>query len=652
MARTAAAPRHPAGCRDLTKLGHVPALDGLRGVAVAAVLLFHGGVSWAPGGFLGVDVFFVLSGFLITTILLEEADDRGGVSLGAFWARRARRLIPALVVVCIVAVVAAPWISEARSASSVRLDAASALAYVANWRFIFTDTAYFARAAGPSPLEHTWSLGVEEQFYVVWPLVAVALLRGPRWRVGAVALAGGTASIGAMALVFTAGSDTSRAYFGTDARVHVVLLGCVAAVLVHAWRRDGLAVDGATRGGLLVGAIAGAALLAGAIVTTTGDAEWLYRGGFALVAIGTAFVIAEVVMVHEGVAARLLSILPMRALGWISYGAYLWHWPIYLYLTSERTGLDGGALLGARLAGTIAVATASAILIENPIRRGNFLRERRALLALPAVALVVAAGLAFDGMRLRVDDPDVAAAQPIVPPPLPVAAGEPLRVLVVGDSVAETIALWTRDAARREGIAITEHAVLGCGIARGGPYRYFGSIEQQPPKCEDWPERWASVRAAERPHVVLLVVGRWEVMDRMHQGTWRHVGDPTFDAYLASELDRAVEVLIADGARLALATTPYFRRGERPDGGLWPEDEEARVDRFNEIVRDVVASHPGTVTAVELNAKTTDAPGQYARSVDGVRLRSDGVHFTREGGRFLGPWLLPQLRALVAPPAS
>ncbi|HEX4905861.1 MAG TPA: acyltransferase, partial [Acidimicrobiales bacterium] len=182
--------RHTDGCRHLTKLGHVPALDGLRGVAVAAVLVFHGGVSWAPGGFLGVDVFFVLSGFLITTLLLEEAASSGGrISLGAFWARRVRRLVPALAVVCIAVVVAAPWIAEAHSASSIRLDAAAALSYVANWRFILTDAAYFDRTAGPSPLEHTWSLGVEEQFYVVWPLLAVAL-RGAPWRLAAVALTG------------------------------------------------------------------------------------------------------------------------------------------------------------------------------------------------------------------------------------------------------------------------------------------------------------------------------------------------------------------------------------------------------------------------------------------------------------------------------
>ena len=647
MDGTPPAPRHSHGRGDLTKLGHVPALDGLRGVAVAAVLLFHGGVSWAPGGFLGVDIFFVLSGFLITTLLIEESATTGRVSLGAFWARRARRLIPALVATCAAVVVAAPWIAEARSARTVRLDAAAALGYVANWRFILTDTAYFDRTAGPSPLEHTWSLAVEEQFYVVWPLLAVLVLRrAAPWRVGGVALAGALASVGAMALVFTPGTSTSRAYFGTDTRVHVVLLGCVTAVVLHRWRARGFLIDGWTRSALLLGSLSGVVLLGGAISTAGGDAQWLYRGGFAFVAVATAFVIAEIVLVRDGPLAQLLSLSPLRALGWISYGAYLWHWPIYVYLTSARTGLEGQALLGVRLATTIAIAIVSAIVIENPIRRGTFLRGMRAAYILPALSLVLAGALALDAVRVTAEEATVVAPPP-PPPPLPIAAGEALRVLVVGDSVADTLAIWTRDQARREGIAMTSYALLGCGIVRGGPYRYFGSIERQPPECENWPERWAAVRDTERPHVVLLVVGRWEVMDRTHAGTWRNIGDRVFAKYIGSELERAVDVLTASGARLALATAPYYRRGERPDGGIWPEDEEARVDAFNAIVREVAAGHPGIVSIVDLNAQTTDTPGEYRESVDGIRLRSDGVHFTRQAGRFLAPWLLPQLRALV-----
>ena len=612
------------------------------------MLLFHGGVSWAPGGFLGVDVFFVLSGFLITTLLIEEAAHHPTrrISLRAFWTRRARRLVPALVVTAGAVVIAAPWIAEARSARSVRLDAAAALAYIANWRFIVSDASYFDRAAGPSPLEHTWSLGVEEQFYLAWPLLAVLLLKGPVWRLGVTALGIAIASVGAMAATYTEGADTSRAYFGTDTRVHVVLTGCALAVVVARLRaRDG--VDPWLRGAIGIGALSGVLLLGGAITTTGGDDAWLYRGGFGLVAVGTAFVVAETVLAPAGPLARVLAIRPLRGLGAISYGTYLWHWPVFLFLSAARTGLSGGALLAIRVATTLALSVVSYAVIENPIRRGVVLRGLKAGVVLPVIAAVLAGALALDAVR-RVDVDADAAAQSAIPPPLPVAPGEAVRVLVIGDSVAQTIALWIRDDAARSGIALSDHAVLGCGIVRGGPHRYFGATEEQPAACEDWPAQWQAAVEREQPHVVFLVVGRWEVMDRVHDGAWTAIGDRRFDDYLRSELERAVTILTSTGARLAIATAPYYRRGERPDGGIWPEDAEPRVDRFNELVRAVAADHPGIVTVVELNARTTSMPGTYTRDVDGVRLRTDGVHFGRQGGAFLAPWLLPQLRALVS----
>jgi hypothetical protein len=355
------------------------------------------------------------------------------------------------------------------------------------------------------------------------------------------------------------------------------------------------------------------------------------------------------VLARDGITAALLSFPPLRALGWVSYAAYLWHWPVYLYLTRARTDLEGGALLAARIGVTIAIAALSAVLVERPIRRGVVLRGLRAGIALPVLAALVAGVILVDATRVSDADPETELTQPIVVPPLPVAAGDALRVLVLGDSVAMTLGQWLRAPAAEAGVIVREHAVLGCGIARGGPYRYFGSTERQPRECEDWPEQWAALLATERPHVLLLVVGRWEVMDRVHEGEWRHVGMPAFDAYLKAELQLAVDVLATPETRLVLATAPYYRRGERPDGGIWPEDEEPRVDRFNQLVREIAAANPDRVTVVDLNAATTDVPGRYTRDVAGVRLRSDGVHFTRQGGRHLAPWLLPQLQALVVP---
>src|SRR5260221_6961507 len=166
---------HPA------RLTHQPALDGLRGLAVAGVLLFHGG--HLTGGFLGVDAFFVLSGFLITSLLLAEAGDRGGIALGAFWARRARRLLPALACVLAAVAVYAVLYAKADDLATIRGDALATIGYFANWRAIFTSPDYWAMFRNQSPLDHTWSLALEEQFYLVWPLIAAVGVRGCSGRV-------------------------------------------------------------------------------------------------------------------------------------------------------------------------------------------------------------------------------------------------------------------------------------------------------------------------------------------------------------------------------------------------------------------------------------------------------------------------------------
>ncbi len=178
MSVDAEAERAAAAAPARRSMAYVPALDGLRAVAVVGVLLFHGGVSWIPGGYLGVDVFFVLSGYLITTLLLRERVRSGTIDLRSFWTRRLRRLLPALLVLLAVVAVAIPFLVAAPERASVRGDALAALAYVANWRFILTDQSYFAGA--PSPLRHLWSLSVEEQWYLVFPVVMAVVLRRAR----------------------------------------------------------------------------------------------------------------------------------------------------------------------------------------------------------------------------------------------------------------------------------------------------------------------------------------------------------------------------------------------------------------------------------------------------------------------------------------
>ncbi|HLZ37365.1 MAG TPA: acyltransferase, partial [Mycobacteriales bacterium] len=205
--------------------GRLRALDGVRGLAVLAVLFFHAGMPWAHGGFLGVDTFFVLSGYLITVLLLREWRETGGVSLRRFWARRARRLLPALLLVlAALAAYAATLPTEVRP--RLRGDALATLGYVANWRFIFSGQSYFDQFSQPSPLRHMWSLAIEEQFYLVWPLVVFACLRlgrGRRRILVGVAAAGVVVSTLVMAALYDS-TDPSRAYYGTDSRMHTILI--------------------------------------------------------------------------------------------------------------------------------------------------------------------------------------------------------------------------------------------------------------------------------------------------------------------------------------------------------------------------------------------------------------------------------------------
>lgn len=637
---------------DLPAWGHFAALDGVRGIAVIVVLLFHGGVSWAQGGFLGVDAFFVLSGLLITSLLLDEMGRTDSVALGRFWSRRARRLLPALFLVVAACGVYGAVFAAPGALATLRGDALASLAYVANWRFIATGSDYFVATSEPSVLRHMWSLAIEEQFYLVWPLVllAVARLRHRALLVGAISTAGIVASVAVMAALHEPGRDPGRVYYGTDARAHVVLTGALLAAVLAAVRRN-LPVTGAglvTRLGLTAAAVAGAGAFAAAVVLADGDDRWLYQGGFLAVAVAVAAVLASVVLDPDGWPARVLSFQPLRAVGLVSYGLYLWHWPVYLTLTSERTSLSGPGLLALRIAVTAALSICSYYAVELPIRNGA-LPQWRAQLATPAVAAAVIAAVLV-GTQLPSAGPVTAAAartqsgfpasrRPLRPP------GWDGRVMVLGDSVPLTLAQHLEKRARRYDVELLNHATLGCGLIRGTPFRYFGDELRQPDNCVTWPEQWRRLIGELDPDVVWLTVGRWEVMDRVVKGTWSHIGDPAFDAQVTKDIELAIEILTAQDATLALTTAPYYKRGERPDGGQWPEDETARVDRFNQILRDVVGRYADRVALLELNERTS-VGGTYTEVIDGIRLRYDGVHFSVQGARWLEPWLLGALREM------
>ncbi len=367
----AQAPRSMGGPR----LPYLPGLDGLRALAVIAVLLYHAAVSWLPGGFLGVEVFFVISGYLITSLLLDEWHQNGRIDLVGFWLRRARRLLPAaffLVIATLAyAAVFLPW-----ELSGLRDDALAAFAYVTNWYLVFDHQSYFQAVVRPSLLRHLWSLAVEEQFYLLWPLLFVLGLRrwGPRLLLGAV-LAGALGSSLLMGLLYQPDVDPSRLYYGTDTRAAGLLVGVALAfvwVPGHTpvrWQR--LPFD-------LVGLAAFGALVVCGLRLAEYD-PFLYHGGFALVALATAAAIAAVVHPRARLFGAVLSWKPLRWLGTRSYGLYLWHWPIFS-LTRPQLDLplDGLPLLALRLGATLLLSELSYRLVETPIRTGALVRSWRA----------------------------------------------------------------------------------------------------------------------------------------------------------------------------------------------------------------------------------------------------------------------------------
>ena len=635
----------------------IPALDGLRGLAVAGVLAFHAGAGWATGGFLGVSAFFTLSGFLICSLLLEEQARTGRIDLRAFWARRARRLLPASLVALVGVLGYAAFVGPASQLGAVRTDVVAALGYVANWRFLASSQSYADLFRAPSPAQHFWSLAIEEQFYVAFPLVVVAAVVAGR-RVGHVRSVVGAALLALLvgSLIAAAvvrpeeGADPSRSYYGTDVRAAELLVGAVLAV---GWRRRRSAAVVAR----WVAPVAlGVVLWSWGVVDQT-DGR-LYAGGLVAHAVAVALLI---VAAHgTSLTARALAAAPLRWLGRVSYGAYLYHWPLFLWLTPDRVGHDGVALAAVRLASTLLVAQVSLVVLEEPIRTGRRLRTGPARLALAgAVAMTLAAVAVMDA---DVAPPPLASAASPAPAPapptlpvasfdtLPVVAAEPapppaapLRVYVAGDSVALRLGLHLqRWATAASGMEVSVSGWLACPAARGGAYRYAGVAKRTSARCNDW----AAIRAREleelQPDVVVVSHGVFDVLDRRLPGSsaWQHLGQPDYDEYVRRELTELRGVLSSRGARVVWLTTPYIQTGGDETGlrppKPFPEWEHSRMDRYNDLVREVGGAD---VVDVQLHLRE-----EWGDEQDPTR-RPDGIHPSEPATDELVAWLGPLLLA-------
>ncbi len=666
------------------RLTYQPALDGIRGVAVAAVVAFHGGWGWARGGFLGVSVFFTLSGYLITSLVVVERHTTGGLSLRRFWGRRVRRLLPASLA-CIAGVIVLS--ATVLTATRARLpgDVLAAVLDVANWHFYARGDSYGDLFAVPSPLAHFWSLAIEEQFYLLFPPLVWWLL--VRRRASVVTLGWVLGGLGAGAVVASVAIGTDNAdlvYYATFTRAAELLSGCVLAVVLV---RRPLPTDGPVARAVGGAGVVALGVVVALFVTVDQRDAWLYQGGLAAFSLVSVALVAGALV--PGPLRRLLAVRPLVALGAISYGVYLYHWPIDLVLTPARTGRTGWALFALRVAVTLAVAIASYVLLEQPIRRRRALVRRSApLVALGGAAAVVVGALAV-GAGAGPDPAEVAAAaeRPAVTlPPLPattVTTGAPVatsaaavtvprsassaapdtaapatsppateppppaRIMVFGDSTAKVDAAGLMAWGTETGRAFTSDAgtIAGCGLRRGGRVRFGAQVVTIPAGCRDWDTRWPKVLAANPADIAVVMTGTWDVSD--HQlpgdGTWRAPGDPQYDEALAADLLAATDVLLGQGVRVVWVTAaPVDVNWADADEAI---DDPARIARLNELIAATVAQRPG-VGLVDLAGWLAAQPGAPLADPS---LRPDGVHFTAEGSRWLADWWGPAILAAAGP---
>ena len=603
-------------------MGYLPGLDGVRALAVLGVLLYHADLTWISGGFLGVDVFFVLSGFLITSLLLEEFDRSGRINFGRFYLGRARRLLPALVLMLlIVSAVVAVFFRDA--AATLRADVVASLLYMNNWWYVLNDASYFEFIGRPPLLKHLWSLAVEEQFYLVWPLLAfVAMRRAGRRGVRLLAIVLALASTAWMTYLsvsqgFPEYADPSRVYFGTDAHAMGLLVG---AALATAWRPGRLRADIPRAARALITGIGIAALLTVIwFFLFVGEfTPWMYqRGGFLLLALVVALLIAMATHPASPLG-RWMGTQPWRYLGQRSYGLYLWHWPIFMV---TRPGLDvpldGIPLLLLRLGLTVGIAELSYRYVEMPIRRGAIDRwvtrwrsatgEARRRLTRQGSAVIASFAALVVAIGIGLASAPAASAQEALPrdvaEALGVADGGPTEVSLDDPDVV--------DGADGSSSAAAPDAAPDTGSSernRNGRVSAIGDsvmLGARETLKDIVPGTRVDAAVARFPGAFVGKLKRYANQGRLAPTVVLHAGT---NGVMPEAMLREMLDILADSPRVVVLTTNMPRTWRAPN---------------NKVIRSVVPDYPNAVL-VDWFAASQDHPEYFA---------SDGIHLTPKGAR-------------------
>lgn len=639
-AAPAAAPR---------RIRYEPGLDGLRAVALLSIFVVHADVGLAPGGFLAVSTFFTLSGFLITALLVSEHRANGKVALGSFWQRRARRLLPASLIAIFLIAAATIWFGDATQNRNLFGDEVGALAYVANWRFLLAGTTYAGEFAGQSPLLHFWSLAIEEQFYLVFPLIAVGALVWSRrwpWALPAVLAAGIAGSLLAGIVASSSDGAPDRLYFRTDIRAGELLVG---ALFGYWWVNHGHRLTPAMRTGIKWVGVGLLVLMVGLIATSDYHDVFWYRGGllaYSLVTVGVVLAAVE----SGGPVNRALSWKPLVLVGVISYGAYLVHWPLFLWLSTD-SGLSGGARLLVGTVVALAVAYLSYRLVELPIREKR--SYKLPLLVGAAVALVVGAlwlgSIAPEAKRdkaVPLEETEEEITDFITY--TKAAPGEAPTIGIYGDSTALVSTLGMAkfddtDASIRMGGG---WAGLGCTPIAPATFISDGAEVESNEICGEWRDQWTTAADEGEFDLSFVQFGPWEVKEVRPDGSEAFSTiseDPAHDALVEQRIAEGLDILTARSPLVVVATSPYVEPG-RVNGNSpsdpQPDADPARMDRLNEIIVDVASRYP--------NVAVLDLAGWVeAQGDDDARLRPDGVHFTDQVALELSPQLAATLNSII-----
>ena len=629
-------------------LAHHRGLDGLRGVAVILVIIFHSGLGWLPGGFLGVSVFFTLSGFLITSLLINECENSGRINLKAFWGRRLRRLAPASLVVIAGVVGLASWLSTSIEASRIKGDAISATLYFSNWRFIYSGHSYGELFASPSPLQHLWSLSIEEQLYVIVPVVIAGLFAlGLRRRaigiVFLIAVAGST-----IATMFT--NSHELIYYGTHTRAAELLLGSALACL-FGHRIERLAVQKAKPlSTMYIVPLLGVIVLAR---FSSVDSPWVYSGLLTLFAGLSA--ICLIASVHAGPVRSILSSSPLMRIGEVSYGLYLIHWPVIVWLNSERVDLQPTALFGVQVIVTVILTVASYWLIEQPIRRRKVLLSVRwaaSTFVAAVVGVLILASAILASASTQVDTtPDVlvtiastssvadssnVTSTTIVSSsakPARVDRTGPLSVLVIGDSTAENIATALAQASDGS-LGVISGGVLGCPLLKVAQVRDRKDSQQDVSYCPN-NEQLVRDHVSEVDAIVVIagVANQW-AFQYAGSDVWVEPASDQYKADLNGFLENIEAIVASRGLPVLVFETPPVRDNPKILG-----DDIAALVRWAAVI-DEWDSNWYSVKMVPYADALSDP-----NSDEGKAERPDGVHlaedFSVELARII---LIPRLR--------